>query len=95
MVTAVSYTPDGDGALVGTHNGTCRLYNMSDGGMVWAMHEWFIQNLYMINSFIVITADKKLRQKAELDLRFKKKKSHSKEITGFQVDYDDMNCIWF
>lgn len=47
----------------------------------------------MINSFIVITADKKLRQKAELDLRFKKKKSHSKEITGFQVDYDDMNCI--
>ncbi|OVA08951.1 WD40 repeat [Macleaya cordata] len=30
MVTAACYTPDGQGALIGTHKGTCRLYNTSD-----------------------------------------------------------------
>lgn len=30
MVTAACYTPDGQGALVGTHKGNCRLYNTSD-----------------------------------------------------------------
>ncbi|CAK9183040.1 unnamed protein product [Ilex paraguariensis] len=30
MVTAACYTPDGQGALVGSYKGTCRLYNTSD-----------------------------------------------------------------
>ncbi|XP_030443482.2 uncharacterized protein LOC115665788 isoform X1 [Syzygium oleosum] len=30
MVTAACYTPDGQGALVGTHKGSCRLYNTSE-----------------------------------------------------------------
>ncbi|TKY63269.1 WD repeat-containing protein 44 [Spatholobus suberectus] len=30
MVTAVSYTPDGQGALVGTHKGGCRTYSTED-----------------------------------------------------------------
>jgi len=29
MVTAACYTPDGQGALVGTHKGNCHLYNTS------------------------------------------------------------------
>ncbi|XVF76630.1 hypothetical protein PTKIN_Ptkin13bG0281700 [Pterospermum kingtungense] len=31
MVTAACYTPDGQGALIGTHNGSCRTYNTEDG----------------------------------------------------------------
>ncbi|KAF9672839.1 hypothetical protein SADUNF_Sadunf11G0085900 [Salix dunnii] len=30
MVTAACYTPDGQGALVGSNNGSCRLYNTSE-----------------------------------------------------------------
>ncbi|KAM7279782.1 hypothetical protein ACFE04_006916 [Oxalis oulophora] len=30
MVTAACYTPDGQGALVGSYKGSCRLYNASD-----------------------------------------------------------------
>lgn len=30
MVTAACYTPDGQGALVGTYKGSCRLYNTSE-----------------------------------------------------------------
>ncbi|KAJ6838286.1 WD repeat-containing protein 44-like [Iris pallida] len=30
MVTAASYTPDGKGALVGSHKGSCHLYDTSD-----------------------------------------------------------------
>ncbi|KAF8395112.1 hypothetical protein HHK36_019053 [Tetracentron sinense] len=30
MVTAACYTPDGQGALVGSHKGSCRLYNTSE-----------------------------------------------------------------
>ncbi|KAJ6747114.1 TRANSDUCIN/WD40 REPEAT-LIKE SUPERFAMILY PROTEIN [Salix koriyanagi] len=30
MVTAVCYTPDGQGALVGSHKGSCRMYNAED-----------------------------------------------------------------
>lgn len=30
MVTAASYTPDGQGALVGSYKGSCRLYNTSE-----------------------------------------------------------------
>ncbi|XP_042513444.1 WD repeat-containing protein 44-like [Macadamia integrifolia] len=30
MVTATCYTPDGQGALVGSHTGSCRLYNTSE-----------------------------------------------------------------
>ncbi|PIA62855.1 hypothetical protein AQUCO_00200699v1 [Aquilegia coerulea] len=30
MVTAVCYTPDGQGALVGSHRGSCRLYDTTD-----------------------------------------------------------------
>ncbi|KAL9263273.1 WD repeat-containing protein [Drosera capensis] len=30
MVTAASYTPDGQGALVGTYKGSCRQYNTSE-----------------------------------------------------------------
>ncbi|KAK1289068.1 hypothetical protein QJS10_CPB18g01466 [Acorus calamus] len=30
MVTAACYTPDGQGALVGSHKGTCRLYSTAD-----------------------------------------------------------------
>ncbi|CAN0926619.1 WD repeat-containing protein 44 [Linum grandiflorum] len=30
MVTAVCYTPDGQGALVGSHKGTCRMYSCED-----------------------------------------------------------------
>ncbi|CAN1135239.1 WD repeat-containing protein 44 [Linum perenne] len=30
MVTAVCYTPDGQGALVGSHKGTCRMYSLED-----------------------------------------------------------------
>ncbi|XP_058078022.1 uncharacterized protein LOC131226255 isoform X1 [Magnolia sinica] len=30
MVTAACYTPDGQGAFVGSHKGSCRLYNTSD-----------------------------------------------------------------
>ncbi|ONK79915.1 uncharacterized protein A4U43_C01F11770 [Asparagus officinalis] len=30
MVTATCYTPDGQGALVGSHKGSCRFYNTSD-----------------------------------------------------------------
>ncbi|XP_059647028.1 uncharacterized protein LOC132293524 [Cornus florida] len=30
MVTAASYTPDGQGALIGSHNGNCRLYSTAD-----------------------------------------------------------------
>ncbi|PPR80625.1 hypothetical protein GOBAR_AA40091 [Gossypium barbadense] len=30
MVTAVCYTPDGQGAIIGTHKGNCRLYSTED-----------------------------------------------------------------
>ncbi|CAN0870947.1 WD repeat-containing protein 44 [Linum grandiflorum] len=30
MVTAVCYTPDGQGAWVGLHKGTCRMYSLED-----------------------------------------------------------------
>ncbi|WCJ28293.1 Transducin/WD40 repeat-like superfamily protein [Euphorbia peplus] len=30
MVTAVCYTPDGQGALIGSHKGNCRMYNVED-----------------------------------------------------------------
>ncbi|CAL5422566.1 unnamed protein product [Camellia sinensis] len=30
MVTAVCYTPDGQGALIGSHKGSCRLYSTAD-----------------------------------------------------------------
>ncbi|KAL5722957.1 hypothetical protein ACHQM5_006411 [Ranunculus cassubicifolius] len=30
MVTAVCYTPDGQGALVGSHKGSCRMYDITD-----------------------------------------------------------------
>ncbi|KAK3139463.1 hypothetical protein QOZ80_5AG0383670 [Eleusine coracana subsp. coracana] len=30
MVTAASYTPDGQGAIVGSHKGSCRLYKTTD-----------------------------------------------------------------
>ncbi|KAF7144223.1 hypothetical protein RHSIM_Rhsim05G0191800 [Rhododendron simsii] len=30
MVTAASYSPDGQGALIGAHTGSCRLYNTAD-----------------------------------------------------------------
>ncbi|KAF6156416.1 hypothetical protein GIB67_009074 [Kingdonia uniflora] len=30
MVTSVCYTPDGQGALVGSHKGSCRLYDITD-----------------------------------------------------------------
>ncbi|XP_057540952.1 uncharacterized protein LOC130818769 [Amaranthus tricolor] len=31
MVTAACYTPDGQGAAVGSHKGNCRMYNVTDG----------------------------------------------------------------
>ncbi|KAM0945718.1 putative transcription factor WD40-like family [Dioscorea sansibarensis] len=31
MVTAACYTPDGQGALVGSHKGSCRIFDVSDG----------------------------------------------------------------
>ncbi|CBI30564.3 unnamed protein product, partial [Vitis vinifera] len=31
MVTAASYTPDGQGALIGLHQGSCRMYSIDDG----------------------------------------------------------------
>ncbi|KAL2934559.1 WD repeat-containing protein 44 [Bienertia sinuspersici] len=31
MVTAACYTPDGQGAAVGSHKGNCRMYNITDG----------------------------------------------------------------
>ncbi|ERM95239.1 uncharacterized protein LOC18423123 [Amborella trichopoda] len=57
MVTAACYTPDGEGALVGSHKGSCRLYR---------------------------TSGNKLQQESQLDVQSKKKRSHSKKITGFQ-----------
>jgi len=30
MVTAACYTPDGKGALIGSHKGSCHLYDTSD-----------------------------------------------------------------
>ncbi|XP_060174500.1 uncharacterized protein LOC132605333 [Lycium barbarum] len=30
MVTATCYTPDGEGALIGSHKGSCRMYSTSD-----------------------------------------------------------------
>ncbi|XP_048550899.1 WD repeat-containing protein 44-like isoform X1 [Triticum urartu] len=58
MVTAACYTPDGQSALVGSHKGSCHLYD---------------------------TSDNKLIQKKQIDLQTKKKKSHQKKITGFQL----------
>ncbi|PON33966.1 Coatomer beta subunit [Parasponia andersonii] len=58
MVTAACYTPDGQGALVGSYKGSCRLYN---------------------------TSENKLQQKSQINLQNKKKKSHHKKITGFQL----------
>ncbi|KAL3820958.1 hypothetical protein ACJIZ3_006863 [Penstemon smallii] len=34
MVTAACYTPDGQGALVGSYKGSCRLYNASDNKLL-------------------------------------------------------------
>ncbi|KAI3852479.1 hypothetical protein MKW92_030179 [Papaver armeniacum] len=34
MVTSVCYTPDGQGAMVGSHKGTCRLYDTSESKLV-------------------------------------------------------------
>ncbi|KAL8505921.1 hypothetical protein ACS0TY_016953 [Phlomoides rotata] len=34
MVTAACYTPDGQGALVGTYKGSCRLYNTSENKLL-------------------------------------------------------------
>ncbi|KAJ8505254.1 hypothetical protein OPV22_006140 [Ensete ventricosum] len=34
MVTAACYTPDGQGALVGSHKGTCHLYDTSDNRLL-------------------------------------------------------------
>ncbi|KAF5949201.1 hypothetical protein HYC85_015158 [Camellia sinensis] len=57
MVIVACYTPDGQGALVGSYKGSCRLYN---------------------------TSENKLQQKTQINLQNKKKKSHQKNITGFQ-----------
>ncbi|XP_057450541.1 uncharacterized protein LOC130742451 [Lotus japonicus] len=34
MVTAISYTPDGQGVLVGTHKGCCRTYSTQDSKLI-------------------------------------------------------------
>ncbi|KAJ4980999.1 hypothetical protein NE237_031836 [Protea cynaroides] len=34
MVTAASYTPDGQGALVGSYKGSCRIYNTSENKLL-------------------------------------------------------------
>ncbi|XP_042469249.1 WD repeat-containing protein 44-like isoform X1 [Zingiber officinale] len=34
MVTAACYTPDGQGALIGTHRGNCHLYDASDSKLI-------------------------------------------------------------
>ncbi|TYH92322.1 hypothetical protein ES332_A13G174500v1 [Gossypium tomentosum] len=58
MVTAACYTPDGQGALVGSYKGSCHLYN---------------------------TSENKLQPKSQINLQNKRKKSHQKKITGFQI----------
>ncbi|CAA6655690.1 unnamed protein product [Spirodela intermedia] len=58
MITAVCYRPDGQGALVGSHKGSCHLYD---------------------------TSENKLQQRRQINLQNKKKRSHHKKITGFQV----------
>ncbi|WOL00035.1 WD repeat-containing protein 44-like [Canna indica] len=38
MVTAACYTPDGQGALVGSHKGSCHLYDTSDNKLLQKSH---------------------------------------------------------
>ncbi|KAF4367131.1 hypothetical protein F8388_006439 [Cannabis sativa] len=72
MVTAACYTPDGQGALVGSYKGSCRLYNTSDRSN---------DNIFVTFSL----SENKLQHKSHINLQNKKKKSHHKKITGFQV----------
>ncbi|KAH0465114.1 hypothetical protein IEQ34_005217 [Dendrobium chrysotoxum] len=43
MVTAACYTPDGQGALVGSHKGNCHLYDTSDNKLL-QKHQIHLQN---------------------------------------------------
>ncbi|XVE96868.1 hypothetical protein REPUB_Repub02eG0260500 [Reevesia pubescens] len=49
MVTAACYTPDGQGALIGSHKGTCRMYKTDDCKLT-QLEQITIQNKKKVNA---------------------------------------------
>ncbi|XWS55670.1 hypothetical protein CRYUN_Cryun09bG0021000 [Craigia yunnanensis] len=49
MVTAACYTPDGQGALIGSNNGSCRMYSTDDGKLT-QLEQIAIQNKKKVNA---------------------------------------------
>ena len=78
------------GALVGSYKGSCRLYNTSGmflGLSLLCLFVW-LYDLHLptfILAKLSIVAENKLQPKCVINLQNKKKKSHLKKITGFQV----------
>ena len=80
------------GALVGSYKGSCHLYNTSG-----TVRDFFIFQALSIHLFsvdcgatdyllvFIFHSENKLQQKSKINLQNKKKKSHHKKITGFQV----------
>lgn len=79
------------GALVGSYKGSCRLYNTS--GILWCSLWCALFDLIVwpalanfTHLFIcTVVPENKLQQKCQINLQNKKKRSHLKKITGFQV----------
>ena len=84
------------GALVGSYKGRCHLYNTSGTGQSLSspslcLHfPWPVPHFRFLLPLMMeckMFTENKLQQKSQINLQNKKKKSHHKKITGFQVFY--------
>ncbi|TYK23524.1 WD repeat-containing protein 44 [Cucumis melo var. makuwa] len=98
MVTAATYTPDGQGAIIGSHKGTCRMYSIEDSKLE-QKHQVDIQSKKKnhgkkITGFqfvpgsptevLVTSADSRIRilEGAEITHRFRGFRNTSSQITA-------------
>nr|KJB13413.1 hypothetical protein B456_002G073100 [Gossypium raimondii] len=95
MVTAACYTPDGQGALVGSYKGSCHLYDTSGTSLLilslpcvcifMLYYIIYLPQKFLLNFCIfTLSPENKLQPKSQINLQNKKKKAHQKKITGFQ-----------
>lgn len=75
-------------ALIGSHKGSCHIYDTS-GTSLHLYHDHHVSiffSLALTLPFLLpFWTDNRLLQKKQIDLQNKKKKSNQKKITGFQV----------
>uniref|UniRef100_A0A803N7K9 Uncharacterized protein n=1 Tax=Chenopodium quinoa TaxID=63459 RepID=A0A803N7K9_CHEQI len=89
MVTAACYTPDGQGAAVGSHKGNCRMYNISGTS---CYTEQNVNLIYFVLMACSATPKQgKLNPTIQFDIHNKKKTP--KKITGFEFASDNPNEV--